>query len=1054
MAIYFGHSHHEMRPGIANAGSLCPGEKQVKKFTLRSGLMATTTIAGALATTAGVTALMSAAAILVPAAAQAQDYTSGALIGTVTADGKAVAGASVALTSKSLGQTTHLTTSASGAFSATGLQPGDYDITITANGYSDYHGTAKIVISQEVRFDAALSVVGAAQTVVVKGRRLRQDFTKTTTGLTVDLDTLTAQAPIARSITAVANLAPTVVKGNPGFGDVASFGGSSVAENAYYIDGLNITNPDTYVGGAKVPFDFYKTVEVKTGGFPAEFGRATGGVINATTKSGTNDFMFAVHGNYQPMGLRNQQLDTYEYAGKYSKTQDNSLSVEAGGPILKDHLFAYGLYQFNDYKATDGDKLLGAYESRTNKDPFMGLKLDGYITPSQHLSFTYFDTTNTEKNNQFAYDGVSTIGDKIGTTDTTTGGKSWVFNYAGRVNDWLSISAAVGDMKDQNTVVPSNTADYYVTDTFDCGYACAISSNQAAEDVNFDSYERKFWRADGDIRFEWMGRHHVRFGYDYEKNTMTKIDTLVGSAAPVTYDYEPDPTYTGTGTAPEVLNVTYEKLGGHVASQNDAFYIEDSWDLTPTLNVSIGVRDDEFKQFNLSGEQYMDLKNNIGPRLGFSWTPSVDSPWKVFGSYGSNFIPPAMNLGFRGKDLYYSEYFSAPAGGWTIDPSTGLPSSVGAALPDPGDGYSSPCPTSNIASAPGLSSATAGTAACAVYGNGTQEGANSKTAIGLKAAEDDEFILGTQYKANELWTFGVTATYRNMTHISEDSDFEGAIIKYLTANNLDASQYTSGEISTSYYVWNVGDHDVTIRLKDPLPGETTQRVITLSADQLGHYHDAKRTYESVVFDFKRAFDGKWGLQGSYTWSRLYGNYEGTVSSEVGNTVQTDAGATIAWDSPGFEDYATGLLPGNRTHQFKLWGSYAFTSSFLMGVNLDIQSPERFSCLGHHPTDPYAASYGNYSHFCGGVPAPEGKGLKADWTREIDLSARYTVPQHLSLGGKLVLRADLFNLFDYHDIVTRRITYETSSINTRSSVYGKPTAYNQPRYLRLGFDLTY
>lgn len=1031
----------------------------MKKFNLRSGLMATTTIAGALATTMGVTAVVSTVAAMAPTAAVAQDYTSGALVGTVTADGKAIAGASVSLTSKARGQTTHMTTTASGSFSATGLQPGDYDVTVSANGYADYHGTATIVISQEVRFDAALSVTGATQTVVVKGHRIRQDFTKTTTGLTVDLDTLVAQAPIARNLTAVTMLAPTVVKGNPGFGTgddaVASFGGSSVAENAYYIDGLNITNPDTYVGSARVPFDFYKTVEVKTGGFPAEFGRATGGVVNATTKSGTNTFMFAIHGDYQPMGLQNQQADTYEYNGKYTKVQNNQLSIEAGGPILKDHLFAYGLYQFNDYKATDGDKLIGAYESKTNKDPFYGYKIDGYITPTQHLSLTYFDTTNTEKNNQFAYDGADTIGDKLGTTNTTKGGKSWVLNYAGRVNDWLSISAAVGDMKDQNNVIPSNTADYYVTDSYSPGCeGCGLSTTQPAEDIDHDNYERKFWRTDGDMRFEWLGRHHVRFGYDYEKNSMDKVDTLVGSGAPVTYDYEPDPTYTGTGTAPEVLNVTYEQLGGHVSSQNDAFYIQDSWDITSTFNLSFGVRDDEFKQFNLSGEQYMDLKNNIGPRIGFSWTPSTDSKWKVFGSYGANYIPPAMNMGFRGKDLYFSEFFSAPAGGWTIDPTTGLPSSVGAALADPADGYDSPCPTSKIASAPGLSTATAGSATCAVYGNGTQEGATSKTAIGLKAAESDEFILGTTYKANDMWSFGLTGTYRNLTHISEDSDFEGAIVDYLTSHGLDATQYTSGEISTSYYVWNVGDHDVTVRLKDPLPGETTQRVITLTADELGHYHDAKRTYSSVVFDFKREFDGKWGLQGSYTWSRLYGNYEGTVSSEVGNGVQTDAGATIAWDSPGFEDYATGLLPGNRTHEFKLWGSYAFTPAFLMGVNVDIQSPERFSCLGHHPTDAYAASYGSYSHFCGGVPAPEGKGLKSDWTRDIDVSLRYTVPQKFAMGGKLILRADLFNLFDFHDIVTRRITYETSSITNLSPVYGDPTAYNNPRYLRLGFDLSY
>jgi outer membrane receptor protein involved in Fe transport len=68
-----------------------------------------------------------------------------------------------------------------------------------------------------------------------------------------------------------------------------------------------------------VPFDFYKSIEVKTGGYPAEFGRATGGVINAVTKSGSNDFKFAVHGNFELDGLREDSPDTYIIANHQGK---------------------------------------------------------------------------------------------------------------------------------------------------------------------------------------------------------------------------------------------------------------------------------------------------------------------------------------------------------------------------------------------------------------------------------------------------------------------------------------------------------------------------------------------------------------------------------------------------------------------------------------------------------------------------------------------------------------------------------------------------------------
>ncbi|MCR6661446.1 MAG: carboxypeptidase regulatory-like domain-containing protein [Asticcacaulis sp.] len=1032
--------------------------KFLKTKSIRGGLMMTTTLCGA--ALAGLV-LPVTAIVLAPTVAQAQDYTSGALIGSVSdSSGAPVAGATVTLTSVGQNQSRTLTSTAAGSFSATGLQPGDYTVVVEAPGYDKYEATVSVVISQEVRIDAALNTTGATQTIVVKGKRVRQDFTKTTTGLTVDLDTLTSQQPIARNLTAVTMLAPTVTMGNPGFGTgdraVASFGGGSVAENAYYIDGLNITNPDTYVSSARVPFDFYKTVEVKTGGYAAEFGRATGGVVNATTKSGTNTFMFAVHGNYQPTTLRNDQLDTYDYRGKFTSVQNNSLSVEAGGPIIKDRLFAYGLYQFNDYADTKAGLNTNTYTKTKNTDPFLGLKLDGYITPTQHVSLTYFDTTNTDKSSQYAYDpATDTIGAYQAGVNEELGGQNWVLNYAGKVTDWFSVSAAVGDMKDRDNLLPTDLTSYYVRHYAVDGSYNVISTGQPNSAINVVDMERKFWRADGDIRFDAWGHHHVRFGIDHEKNSETKTTDLTGGS-PVQYRFRDYDTNNDGVADQTLLNVIYEHLGGNVSSEGQAVYIQDSWDVTRNLNLQFGLRDDSFKQYNLSGQQYMDLNGNVAPRLGFAWDPTGEGQWKIFGSFGKNFIPPAMNMGFRGKDLYYQEYFNAPAGGWVIDATTGLPQSVG--TPYVKKNYDAPCPTSNLGSAPGFSGVDVSGNYCYVYGNGEQEGANSKTAEGLKATHVDEVILGTSYRINDLWTVGVTGTLRSTKDVSEDLDFTDAIITYLNDNNLDDSQYTSGEISNNYYVWNVGDHSATIRLKKALPGETDQRVITLSADQLGHFHDAKREYQALTFDFKRAFDGKWGLQGSYTYSRLSGNYSGTVT-EYGNTVQDDAGATYGWDSPGMENYSGGLLAGDRTHTFKLWGSYQLTPSFMVGANVIVQSPERFSCLGLNADDGYAFGYGAVSHYCGGEPAPQGKGLKADWTKNIDVSMRYTVPAKYAMGGNLVLRADIFNLFDTHSVVTRYTTYDsdyddTTNTYVKDENYGTPTNYNTPRYVRVGFDLSY
>jgi len=250
----------------------CNPEKQVKKISLRSGLMATTTLLSSFA----IPALVAGVVAVSATTAEAQDYTSGAVaISVKDAKGAPVSGAKVTLTSQAQGISKVLTTNASGVVTATGLVPGDYDVVVSANGFEPYKTSAKVEVSQEITYSYSLTTVGTSQTVIVKGKRGRQDFTKSTNGLSVDLTTLTAQQPIGRSIEAVTLLAPTTVRSDA-FAGAATIGGGSAAENAYYINGLNITNPDTYVGGATVPFDFYKTVQVQTSGYAAEFGRATG----------------------------------------------------------------------------------------------------------------------------------------------------------------------------------------------------------------------------------------------------------------------------------------------------------------------------------------------------------------------------------------------------------------------------------------------------------------------------------------------------------------------------------------------------------------------------------------------------------------------------------------------------------------------------------------------------------------------------------------------------------------------------------------------------------
>ena len=126
--------------------------------------------------------------------------------------------------------------------------------------------------------------------VQVVGSRVinRVDVRSTESATNINRQEL-SRLPVDQSLSSVALLAPGVINSGATFGGL-SFGGSSVAENAVYINGLNVTDPYRRQGFSSVPFGFYEEFQVKTGGYSAEFGRSTGGVINAVTRSGSNEF--------------------------------------------------------------------------------------------------------------------------------------------------------------------------------------------------------------------------------------------------------------------------------------------------------------------------------------------------------------------------------------------------------------------------------------------------------------------------------------------------------------------------------------------------------------------------------------------------------------------------------------------------------------------------------------------------------------------------------------------------------------------------------------------
>ncbi|HQL47865.1 MAG TPA: TonB-dependent receptor, partial [Holophaga sp.] len=218
-------------------------------------------------------------------AAYSQSTTTGALYGVITDDkGNPIAGATVRLSSAQIARTE--TTGANGAFRFGLLNPGQWRLNVTKAGFQN--AGRDVLIQTNTNHQANMKLVTVASTTVevVASQMAAVDLTSTQTGANYQMDTIQT-LPTGRDMNSIVNFTPGVT--DSGFGMGASISGASAAENSYVLDGLNTTD-SRYGGiGNSLVTDFIDQVEVQTGGFKPEYS-ALGGVVNAVTKSGTNEF--------------------------------------------------------------------------------------------------------------------------------------------------------------------------------------------------------------------------------------------------------------------------------------------------------------------------------------------------------------------------------------------------------------------------------------------------------------------------------------------------------------------------------------------------------------------------------------------------------------------------------------------------------------------------------------------------------------------------------------------------------------------------------------------
>jgi len=210
--------------------------------------------------------------------------------------------------------------------------------------------------------------------------------------------------------------------------------------------------------------------------------------------------------------------------------------------------------------------------------------------------------------------------------------------------------------------VPEQVDAEIVFSALDSGVAGTIEGAFAAAGRMVLS-NAKNYRMDADFNFNAFGKHRVRAGFDYELLNAENVSQYSGG---VYYRYyqagASGANFTGGSVAPNTEYVRVRTLfsGGSFDSKNTAFYVQDSWDVTDRINLSLGVRNDRFTNYNANGVKFTDLKNQWAPRLGFTYDVTGDRSSKLFGFWGKYYLPVAVNTNQRlaGAEFFISDTWS------------------------------------------------------------------------------------------------------------------------------------------------------------------------------------------------------------------------------------------------------------------------------------------------------------------------------------------------------------------------------------------------------------
>jgi len=1064
----------------------------------------------------------------IPGLAQGTSVLQGRV--TDASTGNPVADVVVTATSPALLGEQIVVTDGTGQYRIPNLPPGDFTLRFEKESFKPAsRGGVGLRSAVTIRVDMQLlpEAVQGGDEIVVVGRAPTVDVGSSSTGQNINQDFTRriAVAPPAgkggaqRSFEAIAEAAPGAKTDTFG----TSINGTTSPENQYVIDGVSVNDPAFGVVGTPLTVEFIKEVNVVSGGYMPEFGRSTGGVLDVVTKSGGNEVHGSVFFNLSPGAFEGPREKIRKEGSTILAEQElgniRDYGFEIGGPILKDKLWFFAgadvafttrrLRRYlNRIEGFDRDPTNDDPNNPTADNPGFGQPFtdeagftrvvvipgservyEGNQQSIQYIGkLTYqINQDNTLTLSVYGSPMVSGGNGNIGIATETGGLETTTFQgaYTGIANKYIDSSTDISlkwstafnnkrllidttagwhhqnnDQLAADGTVPGSTSGLAALpgvifrrtrphsiqefEPLPAGQEGLCRVEYIGEDEDGDgvpdtelvpcpvreyagggpgqltqaSLDRFQLKSIVTSLFEGAGHHVVKGGFDGE--VMSYSLNKSWSGREVFRESLSGATFSdfrmyGFLTGPNREDyVIQDTVGSDSMSAAFGLFVQDSWSILDKVTLNVGVRYDAQYLISGDGKLGMALPNQWSPRVGVVYDITQQGRSKLFANYARYYESVPLDIVDRS---FGNERTITSSHNYTADPS--MPS----------------CDPRDPAQATGP--------ACQSDENRRRIGSEfdpnqywvpvggSKTPIDpdVSPQSSDELVLGGEYEVIPNGRVGVQYTKRWMNSVIEDM---------------------SRDEANTYFVGNPG------------------------SGMASDFPEAVRDYDAVTLFFQKGFADLWLAQVSYTVSYLRGNYAGLFRPE---TNQLDPNINSDFDLVSLLPNRQGPLPGDRTHELKIFGAKAFPIPGGMMLDLGLTFRTRSGApTGYYGSHPL---YGAEEVFI----LPRGSGDRLPWQHGLD--GRVGFALDLAKDSQLTISMDVFNLFNFQEVDAVDQEYTSADVlpcvnGTRDALepsdptqtclkytdgstfdirdknpnFGNPERYQAPRSFRFGARVTF